>query len=429
MMIDRLNEYLETVGGYVFDNDKIVTYCWLSKELEVHVNVAKQILWEFWQKYKDDKDFDCTVLLIGISEDDGMHVQVVRQKDLDAAKKKYRQVISEHVYSIQKVLPDIQLLGLTDKGDVKYSAIKCIENNVRTDEEVHKLCWGAAANQIQPVSREKVQECDKEKVASPEEKKQDKKKGADKKGFNNLFGKTVNKQKNPPAASSADKMEIESSNQTKETSKNTAKVSKKAPQKGGLSSFLQQGKSQANEDSTQKSKTADFSENNKATNSFEKNHITSPRKEEKIPEETVKNTNKPKNVRGRKRNRSKEVNSTAKRRKRIAIQSDSSESGSDQEEEKEDELPPSPERVSPPKERSPSPPKHKVEFGKRKVLKLVDKTFEEDGFLVTKKVHVYESCSEEEPEPEPEVKLKSKADSKTKKNTKQTSLMNFFKKS
>lgn len=426
MIIDRLNEYLEIVSGYIFDNDKIVTYKWLSKELQVHVNVAKQILWEFWQKYKDEKDLDCTVLLMGILEDDGMRVEVVKQKDLDAAKKRYKQVISEHVYSLQKVLSEIQLLGVADNGDVKYSAINSIENNVRSNEEVHKLCWGATANQVPPVS--KAQEVVKEKVASPEDKNEDKKKSVDKKGFNNLFGKTVGKQKS--SAPSVDKIEAEFSNQKKETSKNTAQGSKKAQQKGGLSSFLQQGKNQTSTDSSQKRKIVNSSESNRTTDSSEKNGTASLNREEKIPEEPVKDANKAKNACGKKRNRSQEVNTAAKRRKRIAIQSESSESGSDQEKEGEVVEPsPSPERVSPPRERSPLPPMHKVEFGRRKVLKLVDKTFEEDGFLVTKKIHVYESCSEEEAEPEPQAK-KSKIEPgpKTKKNTKQTSLMNFFKK-
>ncbi|CAL7935640.1 unnamed protein product [Xylocopa violacea] len=420
MVMESLDEYLETVAGYVFDNDKLVTYKWLSKELEVHVNTAKQILWNFWQKYKKEKDFECTLLLMGILHDDGMHVEVVKEKDLQASKEKYIKVISEHIYSIQKVLSELQLLGTTENGDIRYSAIKCITNNVRSDKEMHMLRWGAISDEIQSSPQEKMQSASgpdkKEEVISPEKKQINKKKDAEQKGFNNLFGKTINKQKNLPVSSSVEKMEVDSFNHTKQISKNgVSESSKKTTQKGGLNSFFQQNKNQV--------KAVDPPEKDNNKNSLEKESI------ENVV--TTENGNKQKkNVRGKKRNRSKETTNIAKRWKRIAIQSDSIDT-EPSDEEPEEETPPSPENIPPPRERSVSPPKHKVENGKRKVLKLVDKTFEEDGFLVTKKVHVYESCSEDDLEVVESKKpaaSESHSELKGKKNTKQTSLTNFFKK-
>ncbi|KOX81364.1 DNA polymerase delta subunit 3 [Melipona quadrifasciata] len=442
MIMESLHEYLETVAGYIFDDDKLVTYKWLSKELEVHVNVAKQILWEFWQKYKEKKQFECVFLLMGHLHDDGMRVEIVKEKNLSTAKEKYSKIISKHVYSLQKTLPETQLLGLAEDGDVKFSGIKCIENNERNDEEMHMFRWGTASREIESTSREQVQSSVSEaaserKATSPEGKQVAKKKNADRKGFDNLFGKAVNKQKNPSASSNADKVEVDSFNHKRETSKNVSAEKKKNTQKGGLSNFLELGKNQTKTpaDSLNKGKSANSS-NKECANSFDAekgaNSLTKEATEEKVSKTDFKQIQ---TMRSKKRNRSKETNNAVKKRKRIAIQSDSSNSEpSDNENELELDLPLSPES-SPAflKDRSVSPPQVKHENGKRKVLKIVDKTFEEDGFLVTKKVHVYESCSEEEPEitePKNEKKIVSESHSevKGKKNTKQTTLMNFFKK-
>ncbi|XP_034177624.2 uncharacterized protein LOC117603031 isoform X1 [Osmia lignaria lignaria] len=425
MIIESLDKYLETVAGYIFDDDKVVTYKWLSKELEVHVDMAKQILWKFWQRYKEEKSFDCTFLLMGILHDDGMRVEVVKEKDLATAEEKYAKILSEHIYSLQKALAKVQLLEMTDDGDVRYSAIKCIESNERSNEEMHILRWGAKSNEVQPVSEEKINYVSepvkmKEEI-SPEKKSMDKKKNAQKKGFDSLFGKVANKQKTISTLSNTKKVETDSTKQT--LSKEDVPKPQKKNAQGGLSSFLQQNK---------------IEEKVKNTASPESNTNTDCVLKDITEKETILENKKErnKNRHGKKRNRSKDISSATKRRKRITIQSDSSDTDdkeenveliSDEERKKES----SPETIPPVKVSSDTPPQAKVENGKRKVLKTVDQTFEEDGFLVTKKVHVYESCSEDEsevveskktvvPEPHPEIKGK--------KNNKQTTLMNFFKK-
>ncbi|XP_078041685.1 uncharacterized protein LOC144472452 [Augochlora pura] len=418
MIMESLHEYLETVDGYVFDDDKLVTYKWLSKELEVHVNIAKQILWEFWQQKKDEKTFVCTFLIMGILKDSGIRVEVVKEKDLALAKDKFTTILFEHIYSLQKALPDIQTLGLAEDGDIKYSGIKCLENNERSAEEMHSIRWGVAATEIPSVSVAQTSAAVpiKEKEVKSPEKKLDVKKNDQKKGFNNLFGKAVNKQKSPPSTLFSKSEKTNSSKQTKQLpKKDTVESSKKNNQKGGLNNFLQQAKNQVTPEHPASS------EPDKARKESVKEKVTSE-----------KETNQQKSTRGKKRNRSKDTNANVKRRKRIAIQSDSSEESRSSDEDEEKISPsPSPEKVLPVRKLSLSPPKVKHEGGKRKVLKMVDKTFEEDGYLVTKKVHVYESCSEEEPEviQKKSVTPESHPEPKGKKSTKQTTLMNFFKKS
>ncbi|XP_012062906.1 PREDICTED: DNA polymerase delta subunit 3-like [Atta cephalotes] len=145
MNTEILKEHLETLAGHVFDNDKLVTYKWLSKELQVHVNVAKQILWNFYQKYHSN-NIECTYLLIGHLKEKGIHVEVVRDSDVSKAKEKFSKIISEHVYSVHKPIMDLQLLATADSGDVKYSAIK-FDAKIRSDEEMQLLRWGSAAKQ------------------------------------------------------------------------------------------------------------------------------------------------------------------------------------------------------------------------------------------------------------------------------------------
>ncbi|XP_031826461.1 uncharacterized protein LOC116424329 isoform X3 [Nomia melanderi] len=363
---------------------------------------------------------------MGTLEDGGMRVEVVKEKDLSTAKEKFNKIMSEHVYSLQKVLPEIQILGLAENGDIKFSGIKCLENNERNDEEMHALRWGIASIEMQFIPEEQTsapQPINEKKEKSPEKKLNDGKKNDQKKGYNNLFGKASNKQKSPSTSSSSnsEKMDADSSKQTKHSpKKDTSESLKKTVQKGGLSSFLQQGKNQIKSANSVPPKTKETS--NPAVKEDVVKKVTSENK-----------SSQQKNTRGKKRNRSKETNANSKKRKRITVQSDSSESKSSDEEE-EEEIPssPSPKKDSPVRMHSPSPPKVKHEDGKRKVLKLVDKTYQEDGYLVTKKVHVYESCSEEEPEvtePKKSVTPEARPESKGKKSTKQTTLKNFFKKS
>lgn len=369
---------------------------------------------------------------MGLLHDGGMRVEVVKEKNLSTAKEKFMKILSEHIYSIQKVLCEIQVLGLAEDGDVRYSAIKCLPNNERSDKDIHAIRWGAMSKEIQcappettkSVRTEKESESVQEKREQGLEKKiANTKKAIQKKGFDNLFGKVSNKQKSPlSVTSNKEKMEVDTSNNTKPSSskeRTPPESSKKTAQKGGLSSFLQQSKN---------------SERNTNSASPEEKKNAVPKVKANVEKSTSAKDNKQKkNTRGQKRNRSKETNNATKR-KRIAIKSDSSDNGSsDEEQEEEIEAPPSPEHVSPVRICSPSPPKVKLEGGKRKILKMVDKTFEEDGYLVTKKVHIYESCSEDETEvveqPKKSVMPESRQEAKGKKNTKQTTLMSFFKKS
>lgn len=461
MIIEVLNEHLETLAGHVFDNDKLVTYKWLSNELHVHVNVAKQILWEFYQKYKND-NIECTYLLIGLLKNNEMRVEVVKESALSKAKEKFSKIISEHLYSIHKPLADLELLATSGSGNVNYSAIKCDACKERTDEEMQLLRWGTAAKKIT------IENKINSKPANSINSSKIEQNSAKKSGFNNLFGMT-GKSKSPEKLKSfreqdkcltkkdnsflKDKDLMEKDEAVKKKDEELTEKEKDSVRKDKDSS-KDKGSTEKNKSLIEKNKgfinstTKKVSPKNNSVqkgslNNFFGKHASSSKPTEIISSEK-KNDNAKKevmeksklkekeNLRGKKRNRSKETDETAKKRKRIVIQSDSSDSEQQSDVEMEESVPESPEPEAIARPKSPSPPKIKRENGKRKVLKLVNKTYKEGDYIVTKKEHVYVSCSEDEEETKEEEKRREmkKVEVKVEKvKKKQSTLTDFFKKS
>ena len=53
----------ENLKEWVYEESKIVTYKWLSKQLSVHVNIAKQMLFDFTQSHlKDGKKTEFCII-------------------------------------------------------------------------------------------------------------------------------------------------------------------------------------------------------------------------------------------------------------------------------------------------------------------------------------------------------------------------------
>lgn len=434
--MEVLNEHLETLAGHVFDNDKLVTYKWLSSELHVHVNVAKQILWEFYQKYKND-NIECTYLLIGLLKNNEMRVEIVKESALSKAKEKFSKIISEHLYSIHKPLADLELLATSGSGNVNYSAIKCDACKERSDEEMQLLRWGTAAKKITIENKINTKPANSINPSKVEQNSVTTKKS----GFNNLFGMT-RKPKSPEKLKSfreQDKCLTKKDNsflkendlmkKDKDLMKKDEPVKKEDEEltekgkdslKKDKDSSKNKGSTEKNKGSVEKNKGSINSTTKKVSpknNSVQKGsldnffgkhaslskptEIISSEKKNDNAKKEVAEKRKPKekeNLRGKKRNRSKEADETAKKRKRIVVQSDSSDSEQQSDVEMEESVPESPEPEAIARPKSPSPPKIKRENGKRKVLKLINKTYKEGDYIVTKKEHVYVSCSEDEEE-------------------------------
>ena len=469
-----LSDYEETLKSFIHDDDKLVTYKWLSKEFEIHVNVAKNILEKYWTKHKNEKNIVATFLLMGQLNDNSIRIEVVKESNLNGAKCKFTNVFCEHIYSLQKSLEDIELLAFAGNGDLSYSAVKCDDKYIRNSEEIDSLRYVGNAKTSKNTEKvndknEKVKSDFKEK-SSNESKPHDKinktknqplkektnnerKEKNDKNESKNNESKEIKeaKEKKDEIDSEIKKTALEkkSSATNKTSNSKVNKVSKNPVQskQSGFKNLFGKVPSKPTslkpkESSTEDSQKdlADVKNKVEKTNTSPKNEEKRINKEIEQPLSTPQNhsnskdetklKSKPINVkRGKKRDRSQEKNASSKR-KRIIV-ADSSEEESERSS-NEEELAMEVEEEPPKKvkQRSPSPPAKKRENGKLMIRKTLDKTFkDEDGYLVTKRVHIYEAADESDEVIE-EVKKQEEPQKpkplETKK--KQTTLMNFFKK-
>ncbi|NXL88951.1 DPOD3 polymerase, partial [Alectura lathami] len=142
--------YLENIDEFVTDQNRIVTYKWLSYTLGVHVNQAKQMLYDYVERKRKENSgaqLHVTYLVAGDLVQNGHvchKVAVVREDKLEAMKSKLATIESVHVYSIQKaLLKDSGPLYNTDYDIVKanlhscskYSAIHCADAVPRAPPE------------------------------------------------------------------------------------------------------------------------------------------------------------------------------------------------------------------------------------------------------------------------------------------------------
>lgn len=397
-----------------------------------------------------------------------MRVEVVKESDVSKAKKKFSKIMSEHLYSVHKPLADLELLASSGSGDINYSAIKCDVCKERSDEEMQLLRWGTAAKKIT------LENTTNSKPINPS-KTEKHPTTAKKNGFNNLFN-MAGKSKNPEKLkSSVQKSDGDSGKKDKNLWKEKDSVKNKdSTEKDQVlmeeteeliekeTDSVKKDKNfvQKNKDSAEKTKNSTEKNKSSMTNSTAKKvsppsksaqkgsldnffgKLTSPSKFAEVTPSEKKNDNakeefierkenkEKKTLHGKKRNRSKETDKAAKKRKRIVVQNDSSDSEVESDIEMEESVPEmEPETLAKPK--SPSPPRVKHENGKRKVLKLVNRTYKEGEYIVTKKEHVYVSCSEDEEEKKEETRQKEKkAETKVEKvKKKQSTLTDFFKRS
>ncbi|XP_071645845.1 uncharacterized protein [Temnothorax longispinosus] len=398
-----------------------------------------------------------------------MRVEVVKESDVPKAKEKFSKIMSEHLYSVHKPLADLELLASSGSGDINYSAIKCDACKERSDEEMQLLRWGTAAKK----AMENTTNSKSTNSMNPSKTERNSM-TAKKNGFNNLFNmagrsKSPEKPKSSFQERDRDSMKKDNLWKKKDSVKNKDSTEKDQALMEETKELIEKEKDTVEKDKNFVQKDKDSAE--KTKNSTEKNKgskttstakkvspqsnsvkkgslnnffgkLTSPSKSIEVTSSEKKNHNakeefteekmskEKKKLQGKKRNRSKETDEGAKKRKRIVIQNDSSDSEVQSDIEMEELVPETePEILAKPK--SPSPPRIKHENGKRKVLKLVNKTYKEGEYIVTKKEHVYVSCSEDEEEKEEEMRRKEKkAEAKIEKvKKKQSTLTDFFKRS
>ncbi|ETS75843.1 hypothetical protein PFICI_12787 [Pestalotiopsis fici W106-1] len=129
-----MDDYRKYLAQQILTEDKLVTYRLLSRALKVHVNTAKEMLYEFhkWQNDKRPDTLHATYLVYGTrkkqveangdvemtdsqSENEtdvsSNTMTLVREEKLQEALQQYEEVTSIHVYSLAPhPLKDLQLL-------------------------------------------------------------------------------------------------------------------------------------------------------------------------------------------------------------------------------------------------------------------------------------------------------------------------------
>ncbi|CAG8655391.1 6957_t:CDS:1 [Funneliformis mosseae] len=131
-------EQLEIIKQLVLKERKIVTYEWLSKYLNIHVNEAKPLLYKFVSEYgSSNKESFYTVYCIsGFSTINDQHtVTLIYQENLENIRKDFSKVSSLHVYSVQPKCPTEAELVKANQGSIdKVSTEPVLPSN--TNREV-----------------------------------------------------------------------------------------------------------------------------------------------------------------------------------------------------------------------------------------------------------------------------------------------------
>jgi len=400
--------YMEDLDGWIFEENKVVTYKYLSRALDVHVNTAKQMLWS----YKESKQGACKGVVYFVSgltkgSEDKVaetRVSLVKEEKLKETLDSLDKVFSQHVYSIQLsetvsasalFAVDLTVFKEDPMGCCKHAAIKNPLAVPRAAAAAPKIAPG-----VQMVK---------------EVKKEVRKTGA----LEGAFAKTKKSSDEPVKSNSVSsvkelKPKVVNSPEKKSLSVNSG--SKKAKPGGGIANFFSaKPKAEKPVEKAEKDSKNEEKENIENTESTEKDENTkrpAPNKKPPVKVETKSFGKKDKEE------DKKSVVDENKKRKRIQVLSDSEEEEEEEEEKEVEEKivePPPPQAQllhsdSEDEEVIPATPKEKTE-GKggrrRRVKKQVDKTYvDEDGYMVTKKV--VESASETDDEteaaPKPEVK-------------------------
>ncbi|VFV19276.1 dna polymerase delta subunit 3-like [Lynx pardinus] len=411
-MADQL--YLENIDEFVTDQNKIVTYKWLSYTLGVHVNQAKQMLYDYVERKRKENSgaqLHVTYLVSGslIQNGHSCHkVAVVREDKLEAVKSKLAVTASIHVYSIQKAM-------LKDSGPLFNTDYDILKSNLQNCSKFSAIQCAAAVPRApaESSSSEKFEQSDLQ-VSSETQ--------ANNELTTNGHSPPTSKQilQQPKGimgmfASKAASKTQEANKETKTEAKEVSSAGNKAPGKGNvMNNFFGKAamnKLKVNLDSEQAVKEEKIVEQPPVSVTEPKLAAPTGLKKPSKKAEPVKMQQKEKK-RGKRMELSddetKETESMKKKRRRIKLpESDSSEDEviPDSPGDYEAESPSPPPPASPPSEpvpkTEPEPPSVKSSNGEKRKRKRVlkSKTFvDEEGCIVTEKVYVSESCTDSEEE-------------------------------
>ncbi|XP_066224637.1 DNA polymerase delta subunit 3 isoform X1 [Saccopteryx leptura] len=416
-MADQI--YLENIDEFVMDQNKIVTYKWLSYTLGVHVNQAKQMLYDYVERKRKENSgaqLHVTYLVSGSLVQNGHlchKVAVVREDKLEAVKSKLAVTASVHVYSIQKAMlkdsgplfnTDYDILKSNLQNCSKFSAIYCAAAVPRASAEISSEKFEQSELEVSSEAR-----ANNELTTNGHDPPTSKQISHQHKGIMGMFASK--------AASKTQDTNKETKTEAKEVT-NASSLGNKASGKGSLmSNFFGKAamnKLKVNLDSEQAVKEEKAVE--QPPLSVTEPKLAAPavlKKPSKKVEPVKMQHQEKKSHRGKRMELSdgetKETINVKKKRRRLKLpESDSSEDevipDSPGAYEAESPSPPPPEspRPEPVQKTEPEPPSVKSLSGENKRKRkrvLKSKTFrDEEGCMVTEKVYESESCTDSEEE-------------------------------
>uniref|UniRef100_A0A8D8UFE7 DNA polymerase delta subunit 3 n=1 Tax=Cacopsylla melanoneura TaxID=428564 RepID=A0A8D8UFE7_9HEMI len=135
---EEFNLYLANLEEFVFDENKIVSIGWLSRTLDIGVDLAKKLLSTFTNDETFKSKLSTCWFLYGSSKSDpsSRKILIVPDTKLKGAKNKFEKITSQHVYSIQKSGnsdTDMNSVYLADQSAEKTIAQCSSLSNIKCD--------------------------------------------------------------------------------------------------------------------------------------------------------------------------------------------------------------------------------------------------------------------------------------------------------
>lgn len=417
---DTFKNNLNTVKELILDEERLVTYISLSKDLCIHVNTSKLLLHHLIDKIHSENPkilLNVTYIISGSIGDNKVWTTVCTADNLTQIKLKFKNIFYEHVYSVNKgnstVDPNAYLLLNTfNDFNLCTGLIKSKECDKRTSNEIVNL----KTNSQELATTSESKKC----IDPPKKIKQESKQTSnlqtheDKKIEVNIKSEVPSPQK-------------KSSNNNKQNNVTNSHKSQK-----GITGFFNKtnGAIKKVNMEIKKESNVKLEENvvveDKVMDIDEEEECSKSTLNVSMKEESESESNLPTKGKSTKNKKSlqqiKKTSKVDKKRKRVLHVSDSD---SDTENdpfvnnqavniESDDEIPPTPLNNT-----------IKITSGivnPKKRRKVIDKTYtDEDGYILTKKEEVYESCSDNEQDVQEAVVTKILENKPIKLDTKETS--------
>lgn len=430
---------LITIKEMILDEEKLVSYVTISKDLCMHVNICKQLLCSVIREIREehpDVRLSICYIVSGLSADNCILTTICTENELDNLKKSLKTVYFHHVYSVCKgsrALDNVALLLLNKYEDYSLcpGVIRSKDCIKRTSDEIGNLKTNSQEAIVlenkPPITNKKLKQERKPVLETPS---------------NGQVGDT-NKSDKQIEVKSETKIKVEVTSPKKDSNSKLIHKTNGAKAQKGIASFFNKPTGIQNSKVTNGMQTTKLSngvQNTKASkasvdNNLEENMDVDVNNDSDINTKSQTNADNAKNKSKNKEekkvakknpvpeektkvlNKIKKSSKVEKKRKRVLHLSDSEDENDpfvdNQEPEIEqnasdDEIPATPDTNS-----------IKITSGivnPKKRRKIVDKTYtDEDGYILTRKEEVYESCSENEEENKLEISKAAKKEKEVKK--------------